>query len=85
MAKSSALAALDAAIKASQENQPNRSWFSRLPKEAQREFGNIRAKYVSGEIAHVAISTIYRAIVNVCKENGWQAPKSPSTIQRWLK
>ncbi len=85
MAKRSALAALDAAIKASKESQPKRSWFSRLRKEAQQEFGEIRARYVSGDYESVAISTIHRAIVAVCKEQGWQEPKSVSTIERWLK
>jgi hypothetical protein len=85
MAKRSALAALDAAIKYSQVNGPKRSWFSRLPKEAQHDFAEIKSRHIAGHYQGVAFSTIHKAVVARCKEEGWPEPKSESTIERWLR
>jgi len=85
MAKSSALAALDAAIKQSQANAPQRSWFSRLPKEAQQDFAEMKSRCAAGQYLGVSVAVIHRAVVARCKEQGWQEPKSVGTVRDWLK
>jgi hypothetical protein len=84
MAKSSALAALDAAIKHSQTNTPQRSWFSRLPKEAQQDFSEIKSRYAAGQYRSVSVAIIHRAAIARCKEQGWPEPKCVGTIRDWL-
>jgi hypothetical protein len=84
MAKRSALAALDAAIKHSQDNGPQRSWFSRLPKEAQQDFAEIKSRHAAGQYRGVSVAIIHRAAIARCKEEGWPEPKSVGTIRDWL-
>lgn len=83
-AKRSALAALDAAIAASHTHKPKRSWFSRLPKEAQSDLAEIKRRFDAGEYATVEYSVIHRAVVARCKEESWPVPEV-STVRRWLQ
>jgi hypothetical protein len=83
-AKRSALAALDAAIADAPRHAPKRSWFSRLPKEAQQDFAEIKKRYDAGEYAGVEFVVIHRAVAARCKEESWPAPADPGTVRRWL-
>ena len=83
-AKRSAVAAVAAAIAAASERKPNRSWFSKLPKEAQQDFAEIKRKYDAGEYHGVEFAIIHRAVVARCKEEAWPVPEV-STVRRWLQ
>ena len=80
--KSALLAVVQAA---SAKVRPNRSWFSRLPPEAQAEMAEVKSAWLSGELKGTPIVTVYRGIVARCTEVGWHAPEAEQTISRWLR
>lgn len=65
--------------------RPNRSWFSRLTKEAQVEMAEVKREWLSGSLQGTPISAVYRGIVARCKEESWHAPEAGQTIARWLQ
>jgi hypothetical protein len=62
-----------------------KSWFSKLPANAQRELEEIKKVWAAGGLHGVQIVVIWRGIVARCKEESWPAPKSETTINRWLR
>ncbi|NBW14686.1 MAG: hypothetical protein EBR82_42475 [Caulobacteraceae bacterium] len=83
MAKKSALHSIAQA--ACTVHRPKRSWFSRLPAEAQAEMAEVKREWLTGTLQGTPFSTIYRGIVARCTEVGWHAPDAEQTISRWLR
>jgi hypothetical protein len=83
MAKKSALQSVVQAVGTIQ--RPKRSWFSRLPTEAQVEMSEVKREWLSGALQGAPIVTVYRGIVARCTEVGWHAPEAEQTISRWLR
>jgi hypothetical protein len=62
-----------------------RSWFSRLPKEAQDRLLEIKQAYIAGAYTGVSLSILHMAVASLCKENAWEVPKSRDTVAAWLR
>jgi hypothetical protein len=45
----------------------------------------IRQAWQSGSLQGVQILSVFKGIVARCKEESWPAPKSETTILRWLR
>ena len=80
MPKKSALQSVVQAVGAI--HRPKRSWFSRLPTEAQVEMSEVKREWLSGALQG---APMYRGIVARCTEVGWHAPEAEQTISRWLR
>jgi hypothetical protein len=66
-------------------NQPKRSWFSKLPAEAQQRLNEIKTAYTDGKFAGVSYSALCQAITDLLKEHKWPVPGNRDTILRWLR
>jgi hypothetical protein len=85
MSKKSAMASVLAAAEAAKHTRPNRSWTKFLPPNAVAEMDEIRKEWNTGRLQGVQIIDVFRGIVARCKEESWPAPKSETTIMRWLR
>lgn len=65
--------------------QPKRSWFSKVPKEAQRRLGEIKQAFRDGKFSEMPNSVVILAIENLLKEQKWPVPGHRDTIIRWLR
>lgn len=83
--KHSAISVLDDAIRAAAAKKHSRSWYSRLPPDAQKDFAEVKTRHAEGHYAGVAMSVIHAAVVARCKEESWPEPHSVTTVSRWLK
>jgi hypothetical protein len=83
MAKKSALQSV--VLAAGTIHRPKRSWFSRLPAEAQAEMVEVKREWLSGALQGTPFAAVYRGIAARCKEVGWHAPEAEQTISRWLR
>jgi hypothetical protein len=83
--KSSAMAFVLAADEAAKKNRPNKTWTRHLPQHARDEMEEIRQAWQSGSLQGVQILSVFNGIVARCKEESWPAPKSETTILRWLR
>lgn len=78
--------ALDFVVAVNAAYRPaNKSWTRLLPESGRAEMEEVRHEWSNGKLAGVPIVVVYRGIVNRCKEEGWPAPKSETTIVRWLR
>ena len=66
-------------------SQPKRSWFSKLPKDAQERLGEIRQAFRDGKFSGMPYSVICTAVQNLLKEQKWPVPGNRDTILRWLR
>jgi hypothetical protein len=65
--------------------QYKRSWFSKLPPDAQKRLSEIKAAYTDGKFAGVSYSALCQAITDLLKEQKWPVPGNQDTILRWLR
>jgi hypothetical protein len=70
---------------AAMDNQPRRSWFSKLPTDAQHRLNEIKAAYTDGKFAGVSYSALCQAITDLLREHKWPVPGNRDTILRWLR
>lgn len=85
MPKKSVMACILAADEAAKKHRPNKWWTRLLPPHGQQEMEEIRRAWNSGSLQGVQVLSVFRGIVARCKEESWPAPKSESTILRWLR
>jgi hypothetical protein len=83
--KSAAMACILAAAEEAKSRKPNKQWTRLLPPEGQAEMEEIRREWNAGSLQGVEIVVVHRGIVARCKEESWPAPKSETTIMRWLR
>ena len=67
------------------KNQPKRSWFSKLPKDAQQRLDEIKQAFRDGKFSGMPYSVVCTAIENLLKEQKWPVPQNQDTILRWLR
>lgn len=67
------------------KTQPKRSWFSKLPADAQQRLKEIKQAFKDGKFAGLPFSVICTAIENLLKEHKWPVPTNQDTILRWLR
>lgn len=77
--------AIKAAVAHAEQNPPKKSWFSKLPPEAQADLLDLKRRFQAGEYEGVELSVIHRGVVARCKEAQWPVPKSDCTITNWLR
>jgi hypothetical protein len=65
--------------------QPKRSWFSKLPSDAQKRLAAIKTDYMDGKFADLSQTALCVAITSLLRENSWPAPATGDTILRWLR
>jgi hypothetical protein len=82
---SSAMTCVLAAAEAARSQPLNKRWTRFLPPEGQAEMAEIRREWQCGRLQGVQIVVVYRGIVARCMEEKWPAPKSETTIMRWLR
>lgn len=85
MKRKSMLDEITTAIDHAKANPPRKSWFSRLPMEAQEELLEVKRRFKAGEYRGVEMAVIYRGVVARCKGAKWDIPKSVCTIANWLR
>jgi len=85
MPKLSAVDFVLARAAAAMDSQPKRSWFSKLPTDAQQRLNEIKAAYTDGKFAGVSYSALCQAITDLLKEQKWPVPGNRDTILRWLR
>jgi hypothetical protein len=66
-------------------NPPKRSWFSKLPPEAQQRLREVKRAYTDGKFAGVSYATLCKAITDLLREYKWPVPTNQDTILRWLR
>jgi len=74
-----------AAAAAHASAQHKRSWFSKLPADAQKRLAAIKSDYTDGKFAGVSHTALCVAIKSLLKENAWPVPETGDTILRWLR
>lgn len=67
------------------KSQPKRSWFSKLPKDAQQRLSEVKQAFKDGKFSGVSYSVVCTAIENLLKEHKWPVPGNKDTILRWLR
>lgn len=79
---------IDFVLKAARDimdRDPQKSWFSKLPADAQKRLVEIKAAYEAGRFGGISLAALCKAVVALLEENKWPAPKSKNTISRWLR
>ena len=74
-----------AAAAAASAVKPRKSWYAKLPPDAQSRLAEIKKAYDAGRFEHMNCTVIREAINALLKENGWPVPQSAETIIRWLR
>ena len=85
MAKKSALACVLAAAEEAKKSRPNKTWTRHLPPHAQQEMEEIKKEWNGGSLKGIPMLAVFHGIVARCKEESWPAPRSETTINRWLR
>lgn len=85
MPKKSAIAAVIKAHEDALKSSATKSWFDRLPPACREEMAEIKREWLGGRLQGVPMSAVFKGVVARCKEESWPAPKSVSTIHRWLQ
>lgn len=85
MKRKSMLDEIATAIDHAKANPPRKSWFSKLPQQAQEELLEVKRRFHAGEYRDVELAVIYRGIIARCKGAKWETPKSVCTIINWLR
>lgn len=67
------------------ESDPKKSWFSKLPPEAQKRLAEVKKAFEDGRFAGISLSAVCQATAALLKEHKWPVPKSRHTISRWLR
>jgi hypothetical protein len=83
--KSAAMACVLAAVEVAKKSRPNKTWTKWLPQHGREEMEGIRREWREGSLQGAPMSAVFHGIVAACKENSWPAPKSETTINRWLR
>lgn len=84
MPKQTAVDFVISKLREAKENGPKKSWFSRLPAEAQGRMTEIKEAFLAGKFAGASLATIHAAIVALCREHKWAEPKAVGTVKAWL-
>lgn len=66
-------------------SDPQKSWFSKLPPDAQKRLAEIKKAYEAGRFAGISLAAVCKAVVALLTEQKWPVPKSKNTISRWLR
>ena len=66
------------------DRDPQKSWFSKLPPDAQKRLAGIKTAYEDGRFVGISRAAVCKAVVALLTEQKWPVPKSKNTIQRWL-
>ena len=61
-----------------------RSWFSKLPADAQSRLLAIKEDHKAGRFGDVTQAVVVVAILALAKEQKWPVPNHADTIRRWL-
>lgn len=79
---------VDFVLKSTRENKrpaAKKSWFSKLPADAQKRLIVVKKAYNEGRFAGVALVVVFEAIQALLRENKWPVPSSIDTVVRWLR
>ena len=72
------------AANAAMARDHKKSWYSKLPPDAQTRLGEIKKAFVDGRFAGITLAAVCQAVEALLKEQQWPVPKSRNTISRWL-
>ena len=73
------------AASAAMNRDPKKSWFSKLPPDAQKRLNEIKKAFADGRFAGISLAAVCQAVEALLKEQSWPVPKSENTISRWLR